>query len=288
MKNLYEILGVDPKATDDEIKKAYRKLAAKYHPDKLSSATEEERKAGEEKFKEIAAAYDVLGDPQKRARHDNPQPSGDFQQFSDLDEILRQMRQHHSRMQQIYEFQTQLPIEAAYKGHTLEVQFNGQKDTIKLPPGIPHGARGQFKTEGGKQCFVTVLIHAPGFIVRPIDEVQQILDSQGRPTGEIASGDVLTQVDVDALDILTGGWAKVKDILGDEYQVRVPAGFNVNQRLKLKGKGYRNWSIKEDKGTTHRADLYIQVNPIFKAPKDLDIEKVKLLHDLVVPKEEAK
>mgnify|MGYP004443258465 FL=1 len=66
----YEVLGVDKKASADEIKKAYRKKAIQYHPDKWSQASEDEKKAAEEKFKEAAEAYSVLSDPDKRARYD--------------------------------------------------------------------------------------------------------------------------------------------------------------------------------------------------------------------------
>jgi molecular chaperone DnaJ len=62
---LYKTLGVSKKASDEEIKKAYRKLARKYHPDRNPDDTE-----AEEKFKEISAAYDVLGDPEKRKEYD--------------------------------------------------------------------------------------------------------------------------------------------------------------------------------------------------------------------------
>src|SRR5918992_5794058 len=61
----YKTLGVDRKAGDDEIKKAYRKLARKYHPD-----TNPDDAAAEEKFKEVQEAYSVLSDPEKRKRYD--------------------------------------------------------------------------------------------------------------------------------------------------------------------------------------------------------------------------
>ena len=64
-KDYYEVLGIQRSASDDEIKKAFRKLAIKYHPDKNKG-----NKEAEEKFKEINEAYQVLSDPQKKAQYD--------------------------------------------------------------------------------------------------------------------------------------------------------------------------------------------------------------------------
>jgi len=69
-KNYYEILGVDKNASADDLKSAYRKLAKKYHPDLYTTASDEEKKQAEERFKEINHAYDVLSDPQKKAAYD--------------------------------------------------------------------------------------------------------------------------------------------------------------------------------------------------------------------------
>lgn len=76
-KDYYKILGISKHATDDEIKKAYRKRALVHHPDRHSNATDAEKKVQEVKFKEIGEAYAILSDPNKKARFDNGQDLDD-------------------------------------------------------------------------------------------------------------------------------------------------------------------------------------------------------------------
>lgn len=87
-KDYYKILGVKKDASQEEIKKAFRKLSIKWHPDKNKGSKE-----AEEKFKEIAEAYEVLSDANKRAEYDNPQSHFEFQGSNfngmDIDDILR-------------------------------------------------------------------------------------------------------------------------------------------------------------------------------------------------------
>ena len=75
-RDFYEVLGVDRNADADALKKAYRKLAIQYHPDRQQGKSDAEKKEAEEKFKEAAEAYDVLSDPNKRARYDQLGPEG--------------------------------------------------------------------------------------------------------------------------------------------------------------------------------------------------------------------
>ena len=70
MKSYYDILGIQKNASESEIKKAYRKLAAKYHPDRQQNKSDKEKKEAEEKFKEVTKAYEVLSDSQKRNNYD--------------------------------------------------------------------------------------------------------------------------------------------------------------------------------------------------------------------------
>ena len=72
-KDYYKILGIERSATDDEIKKAYRKRALVHHPDRHANASDAEKKEQEKKFKEVGEAYGVLSDPRKKARYDSGQ-----------------------------------------------------------------------------------------------------------------------------------------------------------------------------------------------------------------------
>lgn len=89
MKDYYSILGVNRNASQDEIKKAFRKLSLKWHPDRQQGKSEEEKKAAEEKFKEISEAYETLSDKDKRAAYDNPGFSGTGNPFSDFSSMFR-------------------------------------------------------------------------------------------------------------------------------------------------------------------------------------------------------
>lgn len=68
-RDYYEVLGVPKDASESDIKKAYRKAAMKYHPDKFANSSEAEKKDAEDKFKEINEAYEILSDPQMRRDH---------------------------------------------------------------------------------------------------------------------------------------------------------------------------------------------------------------------------
>ena len=75
-KNYYDILGVKKDASKDDIRRAFKKLSLKYHPDKHINDSEEDKKKAEEKFKEINEAYETLSDDKKRQEYDNPISEG--------------------------------------------------------------------------------------------------------------------------------------------------------------------------------------------------------------------
>lgn len=92
MKDYYEILGVDRNATEEDIKKAYRKLAAKWHPDRWVNSSDEEKKTAEEKIKEINEAYSVLSDSEKKQNYDmfgSTEPQQGFDPFEGFNPFRR-------------------------------------------------------------------------------------------------------------------------------------------------------------------------------------------------------
>lgn len=90
-KNYYEILGLERNATEEQIKKAFHKLSIQWHPDKWANASEEEKKNAEEKFKEIAEAYGVLSDKDKRAQYDAFGTTGGYSGGMNMNDDLSEM-----------------------------------------------------------------------------------------------------------------------------------------------------------------------------------------------------
>ena len=175
-RDYYEILGVSKSASDDEIKKAYRKLAVKYHPDKNPGDKE-----AEEKFKEVSEAHDVLSDKQKRARYDqfghagvggagssaggNPFQNGNFnfngQNFNfdfggsgGLDDILGSIfgfggGQRRPARGADYRATVTLTFEEAIFGTTKVVPSDSKDLKVKIPAGIDDGMSIRLSGKGG-------------------------------------------------------------------------------------------------------------------------------------------
>ncbi len=156
-KDYYEILGVAKNATDEDIKKSYRKLAHQYHPDK--------NRGDDKKFKEINEAYQVLGNREKRNQYDrlgkdfssqgfSNQGFGDFGDFGGFSDILEELfgfgRQGRSessygfggfRSRAFSTIQTTLSINVitAMLGGDIEVSLRGERIHLKIPSGIQNG-----------------------------------------------------------------------------------------------------------------------------------------------------
>jgi DnaJ-class molecular chaperone len=280
-RDYYEVLGLDRSASEDDIKKAYRKLAMKHHPDRNDGD-----KVSEETFKEVKEAYETLSDASKKAAydehgHDDGEARGQniWQKWRNASgRGASGFHAFHMTQEQV----VQVSLKEAYEG--FEVDINGVKH--KIPPGTPHGLKTPIKVDEALTLNIITIIHQPPFKVPDPSSVGfsfKLLDGINCQVYETSP--VETSVEVDALDLLIGGWIKVKDFLGDELDVRVPAGFQPNQKLKVKGKGYLNWIFQLKRAEQQRGDMFVTVRPIFKKVADLDRSKVEALLALLPPKE---
>lgn len=274
-KSLYETLGVKENASADEIKKSYRKLARKYHPDinKDESAVE--------KFKEINAAYEVLSDPEKKAQYDQfgDQMFGgqNFHDFArgqggsvDLDEILRQMFGGGGGFGGAgggfggfggpnLDLQTRItvPFIVSVNGgkHTVSVQ--GQSFDIKIPAGIKSGetmrVRGKGKQYQG---------HAGDLLI----QIEVAASSEYERKGD----NLYKTFDVPLKEALFGGKITV-DTPEKEVSLKVPQNTKNGQKFRLKGKGV------PDRKTALRGDLYLVANVVLPDVDTLDEELRSML-----------
>ncbi len=204
MKDYYDILGLKKGATADEIKKAYRRAAHQHHPDKAKG----DRAQAEQKFKELNEAYQVLSDPDKKARYDqfghagtNGQGSpfggggrnpfgqggvefdfggGGFGMFGSLFEDLM-----GSAMANI-NAEVRISLTQAILGDTIQLRTNtGETIDLKIPPGATDGQTFAFRGKGAQHrkgkgdLFVTIRVQLP----RRLSREQKELFEQLRKTG---------------------------------------------------------------------------------------------------------
>lgn len=254
-RDYYEVLGVPRNASDDEIKKAYRKLAVKYHPDRNPGDKE-----AEAKFKEINEAHEVLSDKQKRARYDqfghagvggasgNPfgggnagNPFGGFnyngQAFNfdfgggGLDDILGSIfgfggGARRPRRGADYQTSVTLSFEEAIFGTTKEVSVNNESLKVKIPAGIDDGmsirlsGKGGPAPEGGTEkgdLYVRIRVRPHKSLTRE---------------GAI----ILSEKKIDMVDAALGCEVEVETVDGP-ITMRVPAGTQSGTPFKLSGHG---------------------------------------------------
>ena len=256
-QDYYEILGVKKGASDDEIKKAYRKLAIKYHPDKNQGD-----KAAETKFKEVSEAYEVLSDKQKRARYDqfghagvggnggnpfgaggNPFQGGNFdfngQSFNfdfggaggaDLGDILGAMfgfggGARRPRRGSDHQTTVTVSFEDAIFGTVKEINLRGDSMKIKIPAGIDDGmsirlaGKGGEAPEGGQPGDLYIHVR-----VKPHKHLTR--------EGAI----ILSEEHISMVDAALGCTIDVETVDG-EITMKVPAGTQSGTPFKLSGHG---------------------------------------------------
>ncbi|WP_066359964.1 DnaJ C-terminal domain-containing protein [Aliarcobacter cryaerophilus] len=276
-KSLYETLEVNENASADEIKKAYRKLARKFHPD-----VNKDPKA-EEKFKEINAAYEVLSDPQKKQQYDQYGDSmfggQNFSDFArnqgggvDLDEILRQMFGGgaagfgRSNFGGGFGFdapdldtnaQITIPFEVAVLGGKRNISLNNDSFDIKIPEGIEDGqrirAKGKGKSYQGQRGDLILKIN-----ISPSNEYEREFDN------------LIKYFDLPLKTALFGGKVDIKTIHKD-ITLKVPQNTKQNQKFRVKELGVLNRKTKV------RGDLYLKANIILPKVEDLSSELRTLL-----------
>lgn len=196
MKDLYDVLGVSRSSSDAEIKSAYRKLARKYHPD-----LNKDDKAAAEKFKEVSAAYEVLGDKEKRKKYDTGEIDADGKPTG---------------------------FGAGFSG---ENPFtNGQYKTYSSSEN-PFGAQGfDFSSIFGDDIMSAFTGGARKRSARGTN--YNPFSGGVAPKGQ----DISYTLDVDFLDVAKGAEKKV-NIGSKSVNVKIPAGFENGQTLRLKGMG---------------------------------------------------
>jgi len=263
----YEALGVKPDASPEEIKKAYRKLAKKYHPDSTGGD-----KAKEDRFKEVSTAYDILGDPDKRARYDAmkrqgfPGMGGDGGGGAgvpfDLGELFAQM------------FGGAGPGARASAGGGPRVQYKVYS-TQPGSGGGPGGIRGDFFGGGGGfdmpfgSPFDFAAEDEPrarrrSEPERPAEQKIKLSDGQAAvQKGHDVHSDVRLQIDQAVL-----GTVVSVATLDGRASVKIPPGTSSGVKLRLKGKGAAGAGGR-------RGDHFVTVQ--IEVPKQLDEEARRLI-----------
>lgn len=290
-KDYYKILGVDRKATDAEIKNAFRKLARKHHPDLHAKG---DKDAAEEKFKEVNEAYAVLSDPEKRAQYDllgedggrsrqqwqqwqqQPPPyrggetgsqwqdveSGDFSDFfaSIFGGRARQARPTPARTQDLTS-DLELTLEEAYHGGIKNLHFSisgasgtpvDKKLDVRIPPFVREGSKIRLKGQG-----------APGDLILTI----KILPH----TCYTLKGNTLeTTVKIFPEQAVIGGQVAVPTLDGEVMMTLPPMSHN-GQKLRLREKG---WLDKDGK----RGDEFVKI--VIDIPRTLKPEELEIYQNL--------
>jgi len=221
----YNTLGVPREASQEEIKKAYRKLAMEHHPDKGGDVS---------KFQEITNAYETLGDPDKRSQYDNPQS----QQFNhpggfgvningfDLDNLFGQIfgnRGGFNQRQQIYRTKIQVSLVDAYNGSTQPFQIQTPQGlkviNIKVPAGVNTGDQLRYDNviENGQ-----LIIE---FIVLPDHRYER----HGYDLYSIQS--------ISVLDLIVGTTVEIETISGKKLNVTIKPNTQPNQQVRVNGHG---------------------------------------------------
>lgn len=284
----YSILGVDKQASADDIKKAYRKLARKYHPD--LNPDDEKAKA---KFQQLNEAQEVLTDPEKRKQYDKygenwkqaeqyeqaqqaqgrdgggswQDYSGNFDegQFSDFFESLFGSRSGGGRQSvfkgQDYHAELNLSLREAYTTHQHTFTVNGKSVRITIHAGIAHGQKIKLKGYGGA-----------GMNGGPAGDLYITFHIADDPVFKREGNDLHLNADLDLYTAVLGGEITL-DTLGGQVKLKIKPETQNGTRVRLKGKGFPLYKKEGESG-----DLYVSFN--VKIPTHLTEEQKDLFRKL--------
>ncbi|EFK57207.1 DnaJ C-terminal domain-containing protein [Sphingobacterium spiritivorum] len=293
----YNILGLDKSASQDDIKKAYRKLARKYHPD-LNPNDE----TAKQKFQEINEANEVLTDPEKRKKYDqygenwkhgeeyekaqqqyrrnpgggNPFASGgsdsntysgnfDDSQFSDFFEQMFGNRRGGGRQStfkgQDFNAELHLTLQQAYTTHQQTFTVNGQNIRITIHAGVEDGQKIKLKGHGSEG--INGGPKGDLYITFTIDK-----DQRFRREGN----DLYTNLDIDLYTAVLGGEATL-DTFGGKVKLKIKPETQNGAKMRLKGKGFPVYRKEDQFG-----DLYVTIN--VQIPTQLSEEEKALFKQL--------
>jgi curved DNA-binding protein len=249
----YTTLGLDPSASGDEIRQAYRSLSKIHHPDAGGDA---------ERFKAISQAYQVLKDPVTRARYDAElagPTSRSYQQggFDDLSELFRNMM-NIQRTASVTVYLTPRELFNGVTGYQLK-HANG---TVSVD--IPAGMR-EFSSVRYSQ-----LIN-----VNEKDTIDVVIRLRVKPAPrwKFNNDDVLHLVDITSIDAIIGKTIKVDHLNGRQYEVQISPGTQNGTLLRLSGLGLKRQSDQMPAG-----DLFVQVNIV--TPQVTDPETINQLKEI--------
>jgi len=257
MSNYYDVLGIAKNASQSDIKKAYRTLAQKYHPDRY------EGDDAATKFQEINTAYQTLKDPQKRAAYDNPQQQGytfrtgdgahvnvsgfDGMDINDILEAVHGQGFGFGRGRQRQQkpmAKVVISLEEAYSGTTRTLNSNEFK--------IPRGVR-----TGNKLA---------------VDDMIIVVQVQGHPKFKRSNDDLIMGVEITAIEAIAGVECQVTGLDGKTIKFKIAAGTQYGQLIRLRGKGMPNPEVN------YSGDLLIQVG--VSTPNNLTDEQLDSIMQL--------